>query len=169
MDGIRLANAKINVIQDFMNSEMLATSAPVGIKMTSLIKASVQSIREQLSLEKFMGREFTEGLKMPQRKTHEKIEKLILGRPFGAVDAGLDSPVKLLGRSHRKVLHSIPEAVVVGFVLGGGVRGAAAGVLHILADTAESGVNKKINKLTKNRGETKFRKKRKQKGRKKNQ
>ena len=116
-----------------------------------------------------MGKEFAEGLKMPKRETHEKIAKLLLGKSYPMVDRGLDWPVRLMGRGHRKVLHSVPEALVVGFVLGGGVRGAAAGVLHVLVDFAESGVNLKINKLTKNRGETKCRKKRKQKRRKKNQ
>ena len=98
---------------------------------------------------------------MPKRKIHEDIDILLLGKPFSNVNATLDWPAKVLGGSHRKALHTIPEGFIAGLILTGELNGAFAGVLHILVDAAESSGKKEIKKLIKNRRERNCRKKRK--------
>ena len=106
---------------------------------------------------------------MPKRKTHEDIAKLLLGQSYPIVDQGLDWPVKLMGSSHRKLFHTLPQAFLIGLILTGDAKGAMAGVLHVITDHVDSGAKKEMGKLIKNRGEIKCRKKRKQKRRKKRQ
>ena len=105
---------------------------------------------------------------MPKRKTHENVTKLLLGKSYPVVDMVLDWPVKLMGRSHRILFHSVPESFLIGLILTGEVRGAMAGVVHVITDTVDSGAKKEIGKLIKNRGERACLKKRKQERRKKN-
>jgi hypothetical protein len=90
---------------------------------------------------------------MPKRKTHEDISLLLLGKKFSKVHKVMDSPSKVLGRRHRIVLHSIPEGLTIGLLLTGEVKGAAAGVLHIITDVVDSGAKKAIKKLIINRGD----------------
>jgi hypothetical protein len=99
---------------------------------------------------------------MPKRKTHEVISRLLLGQSYPNVDRGLDWPVKFMGRSHRKLFHTIPESIIIGLLLTGDVKGAMAGVLHVVTDTVDSGAKKKIGKLINNRSDKGCRKKRKQ-------
>jgi len=106
---------------------------------------------------------------MPKRKMHENVAKLVLGQSYPIVDAGLDWPVKLMGGSHRKLFHTLPQAFIIGLILTGDVKGGIAGVVHVITDNVDSGAKKEMSKLIKNRGEKVCRKKRKQKRRKKNQ
>jgi hypothetical protein len=105
---------------------------------------------------------------MPRRKTHEDISIFFLGKPFSSVNKTLDLPVKVLGRSHRKLLHTIPESFLVGVLLTGDIDGGISGVLHVVVDAVDSGVKKEIKKLIKNRGEKDCQKERKNARRKKN-
>jgi hypothetical protein len=108
-------------------------------------------------------------MKMPKRRTHEKIAKLLLGKSYPNVDIVIDLPSKFLGSSHRRIFHTPLEAALIGLFLSGDIRGAADGVLHILVDAVESSVNRELLKLTETGGIRKYQKKRKQKRRKKNQ
>lgn len=100
---------------------------------------------------------------MPKRKTHGDINKLILGKPFSEVSAVMDLPARFLGCHHRKVLHTIPESCIIGLLLTGDAKGAAAGALHVITDIVDSGAKKEIKNLAKNRGDGNCRKKRKPK------
>ena len=100
---------------------------------------------------------------MPRRKTHEKISKLLLGVSYPEIDKTLDLPVIIVGSSHRKYLHTFPEAIATGLLLTGTLKGAAYGTLHVFVDKIDTAAKKEVNKLT--RGETKCQKKRKQKTR----
>jgi hypothetical protein len=97
---------------------------------------------------------------MPRRKTHEDISIFFLGKPFSSVNKTLDLPVKVLGRSHRKLLHTIPEGFLVGVLLTGNIDGGISGVLHVVVDIVDSSVKKEMKKLIKNRGEKDCRKER---------
>jgi hypothetical protein len=90
---------------------------------------------------------------VPRRKTHEDISIFFLGKPFSNVNRTLDLPVKVLGRSHRKLLHTIPESFLVGVLLTGDIDGGVSGVLHVVVDAVDGGVKKEVRKLIKNRGE----------------
>jgi hypothetical protein len=81
---------------------------------------------------------------MPRKNTHKKISKIVLGRDYGEVDALIDWPVRFLGKSHRKLNHTLVEAIVIGFLASGEARGAAAGALHIVVDVASTFLNKQI-------------------------
>ena len=98
---------------------------------------------------------------MPSNRTHKKVCELILGKCFPEVDATLDAPVAFLGSSHRKVLHTVAEAAVVGLLVSGDARGAAAGVIHVATDFLDSFAKKKVNKIISNRGENDVGKKQK--------
>lgn len=87
---------------------------------------------------------------------------MLLGQSYPIVDAGLDWPVRLMGSSHRKLFHTLPQAFVIGLILTGDVEGGIAGVLHVITDNVDSDAKKEINKLIKNRGDVNCRKKRKQ-------
>jgi len=105
---------------------------------------------------------------MPKRKTHEDISILFLGKPFSRVNRTLDLPVKVLGGSHWKLLHTIPESFIVGLLLTGNINGGISGVLHVFVDAVDSCAKKEIKKLIKNRGEKNCQKERKNARRKKN-
>ena len=105
---------------------------------------------------------------MPKRKTHEDISRLLLGKSYSEVDIALDWPAKFMGCHHRKVLHTIPEGCIIGLLVTGDAKGAAAGALHVITDSVDSRAKKEIKNLTKNRGDGKCLKKRKPKKRKKN-
>jgi hypothetical protein len=100
---------------------------------------------------------------MPKRKTHEDISRLLLGKSFSEVSIALDWPAKFMGCHHRKVFHTVHEGCIVGYLLTGDAKGAAAGALHVITDIVDSGVKKEIKNLTKNRGDGKWQKKRKPK------
>jgi hypothetical protein len=105
---------------------------------------------------------------VPKRKTHEVISKLLLGQTFSEVNQAIDWPIRFLGPSHRIMFHTIPEAFIIGLVVTGDVKGAIAGVAHVLTDNVSSSTMMELKKLTKKGGELECRKKRKQKRRKKN-
>lgn len=100
---------------------------------------------------------------MPKRKTHEDISRSLLGKSYSRVHIALDWPAKFMGCHHRKVLHTIPEGCIVGYLLTGDAKGAAAGALHVITDIVDSGAKKEIKNLAKNRGDGNCRKKRKPK------
>jgi hypothetical protein len=58
----------------------------------------------------------------------------------------MDLPAKFMGPSHRRVLHSLPESILIGYLLSGKAEGALSGALHVLADNAQTTVKKQINK-----------------------
>jgi hypothetical protein len=90
---------------------------------------------------------------MPRRKTHEDISIFFLAKPFSNVKRTLDLPVKVLGRSHRKLLHTIPESFLIGVLLTGELDGGISGVLHVVVDAVDSNAKKEVRKLIRNRGE----------------
>jgi hypothetical protein len=92
---------------------------------------------------------------LPKRRTHKDVSLIVLGKAFPEVDKFMDWPSTVLGPSHRKVLHTIPQGFIVGLILTGDFGGAAAGVLHVIIDVADSGFKKEIRKLTKKGGEGK--------------
>jgi hypothetical protein len=104
---------------------------------------------------------------MPRRKTHGKISKLLLGKPFPEVDMVLDFPSRFLGRSHRRVLHTLPEAILVGLIVSGQARGGASGAIHVIVDMVDTVAKKQIGNIIENGGEIDGRKKTQKKGNKK--
>jgi hypothetical protein len=88
---------------------------------------------------------------MPRKKTHEDVTVLLLGESFSKIHELLDWPSKVLGPSHRKVLHSLPEAVAVGLILTYKVEGALAGALHVVTDVVDAGVKNEIRKIVRTR------------------
>jgi len=54
-----------------------------------------------------------------------------------------------MGRRHRLLFHSVPEAVVVGLLVSGDVKGAAAAVIHVLTDDAHSVARTEIKEIIK--------------------
>jgi hypothetical protein len=100
---------------------------------------------------------------MPRRKIHKDVSLIVLGKSFPEVDKVLDLPAKFMGASHRKVLHSIPEGVILGLLLTGDFDGAMAGALHVIVDVVDSGAKKEIRNFAKNRGDTNVGKKEKEK------
>jgi len=100
---------------------------------------------------------------MPKGKTHEYICRMVLGKSYPMVDKVLDLPVVFLGRNHRKLFHSIPEAVILGLILTGHLNGSIAAVLHTTTDSVDSYAKRKIKRLTKNGGEEKIGRKEKKK------
>jgi hypothetical protein len=86
---------------------------------------------------------------MPNRKTHGRISRIILGKSYPKIDATLDLPVKIMGPHHRRILHTVPESFIVGLLLTGDIRSALAGSLHILIDATDSTIKKETNNLLK--------------------
>ena len=92
---------------------------------------------------------------MPGRPQHNWITKLLTGTEGDNIHQALDSPLTLQGKiptqelrdfykllrppnskyttGHRQALHTMEEAITLGYLLEG-VQGARAGVAHILAD-----------------------------------
>ena len=92
---------------------------------------------------------------MPGRPQHNWITKLLTGNEGNNIHQALDSPLTLQGKipteelrdfyallrppnskytqGHRQALHTIEEAITLGYLLEG-VQGARAGAAHILAD-----------------------------------
>ena len=92
---------------------------------------------------------------MPGRPQHNWISKLLTGHEGNQIHQTLDAPHTLTGKiptkqlqdfykllrpptskyttGHRQVLHTIPEAITVGYLLDG-PRGARAALTHIIAD-----------------------------------
>ena len=89
---------------------------------------------------------------MPKRKTHDDVNRFLLGKAFSNVNKTLDLPSKFLGASHRKLLHSVPESFIVGVLLTGDLDGGVAGILHVIVDSADSTAKKEIRKLIRKGG-----------------
>jgi hypothetical protein len=100
---------------------------------------------------------------LPKRRTHEKISELLLGKSFGQVDAFLDFPSKILGGSHRRVMHTIPQAFLVGLILSQEAKGGVSGALHVIVDIVDSAAKKQIDDIIKKGDEINVRKKTKKK------
>lgn len=93
--------------------------------------------------------------KMPGRPQHKFISKLLTGHEGDTIHQALDAPFNLTGKipkkelqdfykllrpptskytsGHRQALHTIEEAITLGYLLDG-PKGARAGLTHILAD-----------------------------------
>jgi hypothetical protein len=104
---------------------------------------------------------------MPRRKTHGKISWALLGKSFPEVDMVLDFPSRFLGRSHRRVLHTLPEAFLVGLIVSGQAEGGISAAVHVLTDLVDSVAKKQIGNIIENGGEIDGRKKPQKKGNKK--
>jgi hypothetical protein len=72
---------------------------------------------------------------MPKHKVHLYVDRTVLGKAHPKVHKALDSPIKLLGRKHRVVFHSLPEAFAIGALAESSLEGGLAGVLHVITDT----------------------------------
>jgi hypothetical protein len=72
---------------------------------------------------------------MPKHKVHTYVDRIVLGKPHPKVHKALDAPIKLLGRKHRVVFHSLPEAFAIGTIAESSLEGGFAGVLHVITDT----------------------------------
>lgn len=92
---------------------------------------------------------------MPGRPQHNWITKLLTGNEGDNIHQALDSPLALQGKiptkelqdfykllrhqdskytkGHRQALHTLEEAITLGYLLDGS-QGARAGLAHILAD-----------------------------------
>jgi len=71
---------------------------------------------------------------MPKHLVHHFVDKSILGKAYPSVHRALDYPTRFGVRPHRKLFHSVPEAVVVGAVASWSLGGGISGLLHILTD-----------------------------------
>jgi hypothetical protein len=104
---------------------------------------------------------------MPKNRTHGKISKLLLGKSFPEVDKALDFSSRVLGRSQRRVLHTLPEAILVGLIVSGQAKGCVSGAVHVIVDMVDSVAKKQISNKIENGGEINGRKKTEKKGNKK--
>lgn len=79
-----------------------------------------------------------------RRQQHDTVCKALLRDSCDTVNKIIDFPSMFLGANHRKIFHSIPEAMVLGAIFHKNkVKGAAAGLLHIACDWFDT-VNKKV-------------------------
>jgi hypothetical protein len=83
---------------------------------------------------------------MPKHQTHRFVDKLLLGKTYGEVHKALDHPYIILGRKHRCIFHSLPEAFLVGSLVSSDLRGGLVGMLHTWLDTKCS-ENKEFKRL----------------------
>jgi hypothetical protein len=72
---------------------------------------------------------------MPKHKVHLYVDRTVLGKAHPKVHKALDAPIKLLGKKHRVVFHSLPEAFAIGALAESSFEGGFAGVLHVITDT----------------------------------
>jgi hypothetical protein len=70
-----------------------------------------------------------------KHRVHRLLDKLLLGREHGDVHRWMDGPARYLGERHRVVRHS-PLEVLLKYH--DSPEKALSGLLHILADEAES-------------------------------
>ena len=70
---------------------------------------------------------------MPDRATHKKFSKLLLGDDCNATHAAIDYPFRFLGRKHRVLFHDPLSAVLIGYFMDD-YKGVASAVLHLAAD-----------------------------------
>lgn len=70
---------------------------------------------------------------MPDRYTHKKLSKLLLGNDCNATHAAIDYPFRFLGRRHRVLFHDPLTAVFIGYVMDD-YKGIASALLHLVAD-----------------------------------
>lgn len=73
---------------------------------------------------------------MPNRKTHEKMSMLFLGKPYTEVHEALDGPVKYLGRGHRRLFHDPRSAMLIAWSISDDKKATLAALLHIATDKA---------------------------------
>lgn len=78
--------------------------------------------------------------KMPSRKAHETINKLLLGNKYVKVNEWIDEPVKWLGPHHRVLRHS-PLDLLVQF---GWSPELFAGLVHLGSDYSVSAYKKAL-------------------------
>ena len=97
---------------------------------------------------------------MPRRKIHDSINVIVLGKAYSEVNKVLDLPAKVVGSSHRKFLHSVPEAFLLGVLLTGDLDGGIGGVLHVIVDSFDSSAKREFKKIVKKAGENECQKKR---------
>ena len=110
---------------------------------------------------------------MPGRPQHKFISKLLTGHEGDNIHQALDSPFTLTGKiptkelqdfyklmrppnskyttGHRQTLHTMEEAITLGYLLEG-PQGARAGLAHILADEMSKEDKALINLLMKLQG-----------------
>lgn len=70
---------------------------------------------------------------MPNRQTHEALDKLVLGKKYTNVHKILDLPSLWLGERHRLLFHDEATAMLIGFLVDGN-GGAVSALLHVLLD-----------------------------------
>jgi hypothetical protein len=72
---------------------------------------------------------------MPKHKVHVYVDRIVLGKAHPKVHKALDAPIKLLGKKHRILFHTLPEAFAIGALTESSLEGGFAGVLHVITDT----------------------------------
>jgi len=70
---------------------------------------------------------------VPNRQTHEALDKLVLGKKYTNVHKILDLPSLWLGERHRLLFHDEVTAMLIGFLVDGN-GGAMSALLHVLLD-----------------------------------
>jgi len=81
---------------------------------------------------------------MADRKTHELVDKLVLGRKFSHVHRIKDLPAKYLGPHHRKLFHDPLTNILIGAMYG--PEAMLSGFLHDMVDIASSKLKSKSRK-----------------------
>jgi len=76
---------------------------------------------------------------LPRREKHKTLCESLLGDGYEDVHRWMDAPSKKLGVKHRRVRHSVLDAIMVGLTTGDPLAGVAA-LLHIWQDIASSAV-----------------------------
>ena len=86
---------------------------------------------------------------MPTHRVHRLIDKLLLKREYPDVHRWVDEPYRWLGPRHRVLRHSPIEVVIKYW---GDPARMASGLLHILADRAESRLKARLRRVGRCRG-----------------
>lgn len=74
-----------------------------------------------------------------KHRIHRLIDRLVLGREHGDVHRWMDEPARYLGERHRSLRHTPLEVLLKYW---DNPEKALSGLLHILADKAESRVRR---------------------------
>jgi hypothetical protein len=83
-------------------------------------------------------------------KNKDRRHRIVLGKAHPKVHKALDAPIKLLGKKHRVLFHTLPEAFAIGALTESSIEGGVAGILHAITtsdaeedcQTAANGTNR---------------------------
>ena len=83
--------------------------------------------------------------RLPSRKYHNELNRLLLGKTYDDVNAAKDSAAPILGRGHRKIGHDIATDLFLA-VAKNDPKAFVAAVLHDNVDRAVSRLPKDVRK-----------------------